>query len=155
MKTQLVAIVVGTAISLGLWLLSFHHLLREFYIANTTPYMHLAKYPAVYWAMIASSLFVVCLIAYVLSRSEGEKNFMSGMMTGAVVTFLMSASNCASFHAFWNLYARRALAVDVIVITIIGAINGGIMGWIMGMGKERVGADPCVCPIKPSLQMRG
>lgn len=135
MKT-LVALVAGTVVSLCLWVLTFHYLLRGFFSDYSMHYAGLLKSPPVYWSMIASSFFWAAIIIYVLSKSAGNKNIMSGMTTGAIVAFLISASNSALYYAAWNVFARRALVVDVIVITISGAITGAVMGWIMGMGKK-------------------
>jgi hypothetical protein len=76
------------------------------------------------------------MLAYVLDKM-GKHSFMDGLMTGALLSFLIALGYDLSFEAFFvDMYTTKLFVVDVVVNTILWSLACGVMGLILGSGKK-------------------
>ena len=87
--------------------------------------------------LIFLSNFVWSLfLAIVFTQWAGISSFLQGMKAGALIGFLTTLAFDLYFLAFMNLYSNTLMAVDVVVGAIFLGIVGGVVGWMLGMGKK-------------------
>ncbi len=59
------------------------------------------------------------MLAFVLDKM-GKRSFMDGLMTGAILSFLIVLGYDLSFEAFFvDMYTTKLLVVDIVVNTIL------------------------------------
>jgi uncharacterized membrane protein len=85
-----------------------------------------------WWALILGNLFFGLLLAYVFTKS-GVATLTSGLITGAILGFLVSASIDLSIYATTNIASKQMVAADVATTTVIAAITGAVIGAVIGM----------------------
>ncbi len=89
--------------------------------------------PNVVWWVVGSLVF--SLFITILLYKFGVNTFKGGAVAGAWITFLVmlwfGIFNASSFKAYtWDW-----LPIDVLVNTVVGAVAGGVIGWIFGKVK--------------------
>ncbi|MBI5917158.1 MAG: hypothetical protein HY842_17440 [Bacteroidetes bacterium] len=89
--------------------------------------------PSMMWWIIASLVF--SLFVSILLHKFGVNTFKGGATAGAWITFLIALwfgiTNASSFKAYtWDW-----LPIDLAMNTVIGAVAGGVIGWIFGKVK--------------------
>ncbi len=90
----------------------------------------------VWWAMVASCLIKGYFVALMLGWSS-TRGMSIGLQKGALIGLLLALAHGLGMHAMTTCYKNmNALIVDVAASTVIFAIAGGIVGWIMGMDKK-------------------
>ena len=90
----------------------------------------------IWWAMIASNLFSALLLAIIFSWSN-TAGFAGGLKTGAIVGLLVGLSIDLSFYSMSTMLSdMTALLVDILVYTVTTALAGGVIAWVMTMGKK-------------------
>jgi len=90
----------------------------------------------VWWAMIASNLVNAILLAIIMSWSN-ISGFGGGLKVGAIVGLLFGVSMDLSFYAMSTMYVdMTGIVIDVIAFTIMTGLSGGVIGWVMSMGKK-------------------
>lgn len=89
----------------------------------------------VIWAIFIGCLSWSTLQALVFSRWAGITTFKSGAMGGAWIGFLVSLG--ANFFSYGSMDAWNVTAaiVDPIVNILLGAVSGGVVGWVLGYGR--------------------
>ncbi len=85
-----------------------------------------------WWALILGNLFAGLLIAYIFTKS-GVSTLMSGLITGGILGFLISAYFDFSMYGTTNIMSKKALFADVAIFTVISAIVGAVVGVVIGM----------------------
>jgi fluoride ion exporter CrcB/FEX len=89
-----------------------------------------------WWAMILSNLIGGILLAMIISWA-GSSSPGGGAKTGAIVGLLMGLCVDLSFYSMSTMYNDvSAVAVDILAYTVMSAIAGAVIGWVMGMGKK-------------------
>lgn len=90
----------------------------------------------VWWAMIVSNLAFGLLLAVIFAWSN-ISGFFAGLKAGAVIGLLMSISIDLSFWSMTTMFSgMTALVADIIAYTVVTALIGAIVGWVMGTGKK-------------------
>ena len=90
----------------------------------------------IWWALILGNLIAGCLLAFVLGKAKTE-SMGSGLMTGACLGFLMAAAYDLTSYGTSNLMNSKGVIADVCIYTVMSAISGAIVGWVLGMlGKK-------------------
>jgi hypothetical protein len=120
----------------GGWVV-FGILLAGFYKSNTMTYEGLSKgeMPDLMFIFI-SGIFSAYLIAYVLKRIGKDYSFGTGFKHGLVVYFCFAAAADLSLYSFYNLMTMTGILVDIAVQAVFGGVNGGIIAFVLGMGKK-------------------
>lgn len=89
--------------------------------------------PPVHFIVLAN-LTTALLYSFIFNRM-GINTFQTGLMTGAWISFLLIV-----WFDFWMLATFKAMnfnmmVFDVIGNTAVGALAGGVIGWILGKVK--------------------
>ncbi len=108
---------------------------------------YMAKQPAdcqraedamIFWAGGLSCLILGLFLAYVFGRWASIKTLMGGLVGGAIIGAFVAGSSSFSSYA-WTTYLGDDLSrviVEIVVVTVMTAITGAVVGWVLGMGKE-------------------
>ncbi len=134
-KTLLAGLVGGVAAFFLGWGI-YGWLLESFMKANTNQCFALADMKDMNMiGMIASNLAWGFLYAFILSWANAT-NFMSGATKGAIVGLLFALSMDLFFYSMTTYFtSMNGLLVDVLASTVMSAIIGGIIGWMLGRGN--------------------
>jgi len=126
----LIALVAGTAVSILLGWFIAERLLTSFYSTHIVYYPGLLKVESVHWAKALAHACLVLLIIYVLSHGD-SRTLLGGLIVGFTVGLLVSASYDLFFYAGWNMFSKRALAINIVTNIIVSSITGAVVGAIM------------------------
>ena len=66
----------------------------------------------------------------------GAKNLLDGLRTGALIGFLISVYWILSLLATTNVYTWTSTIAQVLGETVLIAIVGAVVGWVLGSGKS-------------------
>lgn len=137
----LVAGLVGAAFAFILGFLTWGIVLSEFFEANagTATGVIRGDDEMLWIPMILGHLAWGFLLAIIYGRWANIKTFSTGAKAGAVLGFLIAFTydmiNLGSTHISNTLGA----IVDVLAMTVVTAIVGGIVGWMLGRGNAESG----------------
>ncbi|MEW6701166.1 MAG: hypothetical protein AB1298_00460 [Bacteroidota bacterium] len=89
------------------------------------------------WAMVISNCASGFLIAFILGWSN-KMNAMEGAKIAGIVGLLFALAVDFAFYALSTLYLSViGIVGDVIAWTIMSAIVGAMIGWVMGRGNKK------------------
>jgi len=118
--------------------LAYGVILANFSMSHEGPIKGVARDPAIIsWLyLIIGNLLYGFLFAYIFSKA-GITTIVKGIITGAIIGFLISASyGFIQYSTTW-LMGRTVVVVDAIAFAVISAIAGAVIAWIASMGKKR------------------
>jgi hypothetical protein len=133
----LLASLAATLVYFFVGYLAYGVLLSNFFATHAGPAKDVARDMdhLLFMYIILGNLFSGFLLAYIFSKAK-IATISRGVITGAIVGFLMSASHdCISYATSWMI-SRSSLLADVIVFSILSAIAGAIIALIAGKGKK-------------------
>lgn len=87
-------------------------------------------------AMVLGHLSWGMLFAIVFGRWAGISTFATGAKAGAVLGFLISFTYDMINLGSTNLTTTTGAIVDIVAMTIVSAIVGGIVAMMLGRGKK-------------------
>ncbi|MDE3211947.1 MAG: DUF1761 domain-containing protein [Bacteroidota bacterium] len=90
----------------------------------------------VWWALILGNLMTGFLLAFVFEKAK-TRSFGSGLWMGAWVGLFTAASYDLVSFGTSNLMNIRGVVADIALFTIMSAVSGAILGWIMGMLEKK------------------
>ncbi|MCK9400224.1 MAG: hypothetical protein M0Q51_09585 [Bacteroidales bacterium] len=117
------------------WLI-FGMFLMDFYTANTTEYVGLMKETPNIVLILLSNLVWGLLFAFVFDTWAGFRTIGRGIVGGIILGLPIMLSFDLYFMAFMNLYSGTLIIVDVLANTIMAALMGGLIGFILGLKKK-------------------
>jgi hypothetical protein len=129
--------IVGGIVVLLLGWLTYGILLMDFFNNHAGPAKGVARESDhfLYPYLVLGNLLYGFLLAYVLGKSGGL-SVNKGLVTGAIVGFLVSSFyDCISYATTW-ITSRSSVAADVATFTVISAIGAAVVAWVAGMGKK-------------------
>lgn len=85
-----------------------------------------------WWALILGNLLSGFLLAYIFVKAN-IATVVNGLVTGAIIGFLMGASHDLIIFGTGNLFSKHGILVDAVGFTILSALSGAIIAAIMGM----------------------
>jgi hypothetical protein len=89
----------------------------------------------VWWAMILSNLTSGLLLALIFSWSK-TTGILTGAKVAGIVGLLFAISIDLSFYAMTTTFLKSsAILVDIVAYTVMSAIAGAVIAWVMGMKK--------------------
>ena len=143
MLIRIIAGSVAGAITMYLsGFLIFGLLLADYVKANTHQYAGLVKDPPEHVSLFLFNLVWAALLTIIFVKWAGIKSFISGMGAGALIFFLMNLGIDLSFNAFMNLFTGFApMAVDVLASTFLGALSGGVIGFVLGKFESEAAGE--------------
>lgn len=118
------------------WIL-YGMLLMDFMKANAGSATGVDRTDMQMWAMVASSLVWGLLLALLFSRWAGISTFRGGAIGGAWVSFLISLSMDLNQYSLTNLMTMNVLCIDPIAAGVLGALTGGVVGWVLGIRAKK------------------
>ena len=74
------------------------------------------------------------MLAYIIGKVGGIDSFRDGAVVGAVLGFLGTAAVDLISFGTTNLTTLKGTLVNIVVLTVISALIGGIVGWIYSTG---------------------
>lgn len=133
-KTLLGALAGGVAFFFLGWLM-YGMLLSSYMETHMNQCAVLKMEEMRWWALISSNLLWAYFLAQVFAWT-GTATPMGGVQKGALLGLLTSLSFDLSMYSMSTMFSDvSAMGVDVAVSTLMSAIVGGIIGFVMGMGK--------------------
>jgi hypothetical protein len=90
----------------------------------------------VWWALILGNICTGILYSYIFNRWANISTLSAGLSAGAVIGLIMGASFDLTMYGTSNILAMKAIWVDIAASAVLGAIVGGVVGWVNGMGKK-------------------
>lgn len=127
--------IAGGVVYFLLGFLFYGALLVKFFEANAGTAQGAMKTNPTWWALILGNLFIGILLATIFVRWAGIKTFGAGAQAGAIIGALMALGIDFTMFGTMNISNLTATIVDVLVATVMMAITGGVVGWVLGRGK--------------------
>ena len=88
-----------------------------------------------YLYLVIGNLAQGLFLAYIFLKGN-VTTMAGGLVTGAVVGFLMSVSFDCIMYATSTIASKTMMAGDVAAATVITAIAGAVVAMVIGMGKK-------------------
>ncbi len=95
----------------------------------------LEKNPPEMWAMIVGCLALGFLYSVIYGRWAGISTLKTGAMAGAVIGLLMGINGDFMMYSMMNVTDLTGVIVDVLAYAVHGSLVGGVVGYVLGMGK--------------------
>lgn len=136
-KNFLIGGIVGGVIFFLLGWLFYGNLLAQYFHDHpgTATNVERAMDQFQWWALILGNLFSGFLLAYIFSKA-GVSTLSAGLVTGAIIGFLMSSSIDLIMYATTNISSKRAMVADIATFTVMSAIAGAVIGAVTGMANK-------------------
>src|SRR5690606_7014638 len=110
--------------------------LEGFYSAHAGSATGVVKMEMQFWRLILGNLSHAALLACIFLKWASIKTFGAGFSAGVTIGFFISLGYNMISYDTTNLFDLTASIVDVIVYATMTGIVGGIVGWIIGTGKQ-------------------
>ena len=94
----------------------------------------------VWWSLILGNLAFAALLSYVFLKWANIRSFGGGAQAGGVIGLLVGLTWDLTLYATSNMMTLTGALADAAIFTVMGAITGGIVGLVLGMGKEPAAA---------------
>ena len=91
-----------------------------------------AKDPPMIGGIFVSNVLGALLYAIIYDRWAGINTFKAGAIAGAWITALISLSFDINMLSMSTLMSLNGTVVDVVASTVLGALGGGAVGWVLG-----------------------
>ncbi|HVZ97387.1 MAG TPA: hypothetical protein VG847_10960 [Chitinophagaceae bacterium] len=135
-KKFLIGGIAGGVVYFLLGYLFYGNLFSDFFSKNggTATGVSRAMDQFVWWALILGNIIAGCVLSYVFIKAN-VTTVGSGLITGLILGFLISASYDLTMYATSNIMNHKAVLADIAVFAIMSAIAGAVTGWICGRIK--------------------
>jgi Na+/pantothenate symporter len=111
-------------------------LLMDYTTANYNQCASRPMQEMIWWALILSNLAFGFLLSVVFSWSN-TTGAVAGAKVAVIIGLLLSVSMDFSYYSMSTMFSNlTAVFVDIIVFTVMSAITGVVVAWVMGMGKK-------------------
>lgn len=90
----------------------------------------------VLWSIAIGSLLMGFLLSYIFSKA-GINTISAGLVTGAVIGFLLTASFDFMMHGTTYLAPKKMVMVDVPVSAVLTAVIGAVLAWYNSLGSKK------------------
>ena len=92
----------------------------------------------IWWAMILSNFATGFLLSVIFSWSN-TTGMIAGAKFAAIIALLFGLGIDLGFYAQSTMFSSLfVVLVDIIAWTVMSAIAGGVVTWVMGLGKKEV-----------------
>ncbi|MBK8922418.1 MAG: hypothetical protein IPM81_13090 [Saprospirales bacterium] len=134
-RVLLAALAGGVAMFLAGWVV-YGMLLMDTMREMNPGMAGISKEPPVMWALIISNLLWGLVYALIFSRWAGINTLQGGAIAGAWLSALISLSLDLSFYGMSTIMTLNWMVVDVVASTVLGAVGGAAIGWVLGYGSR-------------------
>jgi len=115
--------------------LTYGFLLEDFFLANAGTAKGVERGEGLMMIpLIIGHLAWGLLLAYIIGKVGGIDSFVDGAIVGAILGFLGTAAVDLVSYSTTNLTTLKGTLVNIVVLTLLSAIIGGIVGWIYSTG---------------------
>ncbi len=129
----LLAGLLGGIVAFILGFLVYGLLLTNFFAANSGSATGVMREEDMMWIpMIIGHLTWGIMFAIVYGRWAGISTFVTGAKAGALLGFLIGATFDMISLGSTHIMNVTGAITDIVVMTIISAIVGGMVGWFLG-----------------------
>ena len=126
----------GIAFFLLGWLL-YGMLLMNYFEANAGSATGVNRESMNMIALFLGNLAMAALLTLVFLRWAGVSTFMGGLKAGALIGLLIALGLDLTMFGTTNIMTLNGMVMDVVVYTIMSAVAGGVIGWLLGMGNKK------------------
>jgi len=133
----LLAGLVGAIVAFLLGFIVYGNVLTDFFIENSGSASGIMRADdEMQWVpMILGHITWGLLFAIIFGRWANISTFVSGAKAGALLGFLIGASFDLIQLGSTHIANLTGVVVDIIVMTILSAIVGGVVAWFLGRNK--------------------
>lgn len=125
----------GVAFFLLGWLL-YGMLFMNFFEANAGSATGVNKESMNMIALFLGNLAMAALFTLIFLRWANISTFVGGLKGGALIGLLVALGLDLTMFGTTNLMTLNGMVMDVVVYTVMSAVAGGVIGWLLGMGKK-------------------
>lgn len=90
----------------------------------------------VWWALILGNLMFGFILSYVANKSH-IRTLGAGLIAGAILGVLFAASFDFTSYGTSNLMTMKGVWADIVILGIMAAISGAVVGLVRGMFGPR------------------
>jgi hypothetical protein len=126
---------VGGAVIFILGFVVYALLMESFFAAHAGSATGVMKTEMQYWPLILGNLAHAALLSFIFLKWAGIKTFGAGFSAGLIIGFLISFGVDMVMYDTSNIMDLTGSVADAVVYSLITAIAGGVIGWMLGMGK--------------------
>jgi hypothetical protein len=108
----------------------------DYYYANLTGTRDMKDF--IFWAYLLVALTFGFLLSIIFSRSN-TKGIIPGAKYGAILGLLTMSFMDFTIYSGSTFFNNLTIVIfDIFINTCLAAIVGGVVAWVMGMGKKEV-----------------
>ncbi len=135
----LIAGLIGWVVALLCGFLAYDLLLGDFFSANTGSATGVLRADdEMEWIpMLLGHLTWGLFFALVFGRWANISTFVTGAKAGAVLGFLVVCSFDLINYGSTNIMNLTGVIADIVVMTLISTIVGGVVAWFLGRGNAK------------------
>ncbi len=89
----------------------------------------------VWWALILGNLAFGLLFALIFGRWASISTLATGAKAGAVIGLIMTIAWDFMMYSMYTISDITGIIVDIIVATVLFAIVGAVVAWVLGYKK--------------------
>jgi hypothetical protein len=135
-QQRILATLAGTIVSFFMGYLMYAVLMADFFMDNSGSASGVMKTDdMVWWALILGNMSMAYLLVYIFGKWANISSFSGGIAAGAMVGLLIGLGFDMIGFATSNIMNMKAALVDPFVFSIMMAVTGGVIGWVLGRGK--------------------
>jgi hypothetical protein len=83
--------------------------------------------------LVIGALAMGCLLSYILSKWASVTTFTGGATAGGTIGLLLGIGMDSMTYATTTMYnSVTCIIYDIIILTVVFAIMGGLIGWWLG-----------------------
>ena len=133
----ILAAIVGAIANFLLGWLIYGIILRDTMSKGMTPEANaLNKTEMNYLGVFIACLLYSCLLSYIFERWSKSRTIVSGMVAGAIIGFLMTASFDTQLWSMTNMYSSMSFVmIDILAATIMASLTGAVVAWTLGFKR--------------------
>jgi hypothetical protein len=133
----LLAGIIGAVTLFILGFIVYGMLMGDFMATNTgAPGVNKPMEEISFGWLVVSNLASGFFLAVVFGRYANINTASAGFQAGAVLGFLMAMGVDTAMYGTTNLYNMKAMWADVVMWTVMSAITGGVVAYVLGMKKK-------------------
>ena len=129
---------VGAVVAFLLGFITWGNLLTDFFMDNSGSATGVMRGDdEMQWIpMILGHVTWGLLFAIIFGRWANISTFATGVKTGALLGFLIGASFDLIQLGSTHISNTTAVVVDIVAMTVVSAIVGGVVAWVLGRNNE-------------------
>ncbi len=133
LKKFLLATLAGGITFFVLGFLLYGMLLEDYFQGQTTSGVMREEPDMLFLAL--GNLFAAMLLVYIYMKWAAISTFRTGLEAGAIIGLLISLMWDLTMYAVSDISTLQGALVDALVYTVLFALTGGVIGWVLGKIK--------------------